>query len=116
MTLNDAIETELRAYRAARSSGDVERAWQMLARLHILSQTQFGPHIRSHVEMLRFAIARRDVREILGQLVRLILAPLGNITGRLPLGNTGRANVSAFLPMDIPDDLQRLINEANHAN
>ncbi|MBT8427288.1 MAG: DUF3703 domain-containing protein, partial [Erythrobacter sp.] len=32
-------------------------------------------------------------------------APLGNLTGRLPWGNTGRANVSAFAPMPYPDDL-----------
>lgn len=28
------------------------------------------------------------------------MAPLGNLTGRLPIGNTGRANVSAFAPMN----------------
>jgi hypothetical protein len=110
MTLNEAIETEMGAYRAARSSGDVERAWQVLARVHILSQAQFWPHIQSHVEMLRFAIARRDRREILGQLVRLILAPLGNITGRLPIGNTGLANVSAFISMEVPSDLQHIVD------
>jgi hypothetical protein len=38
----------------------------------------------------------------------LLLAPLGSLTGRLPIGNTGRSNVSAFLPMAIPQDLREL--------
>jgi hypothetical protein len=38
-------------------------------------------------------------------MVRIILAPLGALTGRLPVGNTGRSNVSAFAPMPIPADL-----------
>jgi hypothetical protein len=32
--------------------------------------------------MLRYAIEQRDWREVMGQLVRLALAPLGALTGR----------------------------------
>lgn len=112
MTLTEAIAAKMASYRAARASNQIERAWQSLERVHILSQSQFWPHIRVHVEMLRFALAMRDGREIVGQFARLALAPLGNITGRLPLGNTGCANVSAFAPMDVPEDLQSIIEQA----
>src|SRR3546814_13656885 len=37
-----------------------------------------------------------DWREAAGQATRLFLIPLGSFTGRLPIGNSGRANVSAF--------------------
>jgi hypothetical protein len=59
--------------------------------------------------MLRFAVQQRDWREVSGQIIRLALAPLGALTNRIPLGNTGRSNVSAFQPMPIPDDLRRSI-------
>jgi hypothetical protein len=59
--------------------------------------------------MLRYAIEQRDWREVMGQLARLALAPLGALTGRIPIGNTGRSNVSAFQKMPIPDDLRRAI-------
>ena len=57
--------------------------------------------------MMRFASEHRDWREVAGQMFRLALAPLGALTGRIPVGNTGRSNVSAFLPMPIADQLRR---------
>ena len=74
-------------------------------------QRDFGRHWRMHVTMLRAAWALRDGRELLGQLLRLSLVPLGHLFGRLPLGNTGRSNVSAFTPMDVPADLKRLLDD-----
>ncbi len=116
MTMNELIERELNAFRDARAAHDRETAWRALERLHILSQTAFWPHIRAHLEMLGYAVALRDGSEAFGQLVRLALAPLGNLTGRLPIGNTGRARVSAFMPMEIPEQLQRQIKDAGAAN
>jgi hypothetical protein len=55
--------------------------------------------------MLGFAVEQRDWRETVGQVVRLALAPLGALTGRIPVGNTGRSNVSAFQPMPVPQDI-----------
>ena len=42
-------------------------------------------------------------------MMRIALVPVGHLLGRLPVGNTGGANFSAFKPMDIPPDLERLI-------
>jgi hypothetical protein len=61
--------------------------------------------MRVHLAMLGYAIRLRQPREIIGQLARLALAPIGTITGRIPRGNTGRSNVSAFQPMPIPPGL-----------
>jgi hypothetical protein len=44
-------------------------------------------------------------------LFRLALVPLGSLTGRVPVGNTGRARISAFKPMPIPSDLEALISQ-----
>lgn len=113
MTLRKLIERELLSYRAARAINDRDEAWHALERVHILSQRKFWLHIRCHVLMLAYAVALWQHREIFGQLLRLALAPFGNITGRLPIGNTGRANVSAFKPMDIPHDLKSWLEGDN---
>lgn len=94
---------------AAMQSGQIELAWHHLQRAHIVAQRRLLPHCRSHWKMLTLAIRTGDLKEVLGQIVRLALAPLGNITGRIPVGNTGRANVSAFAQMDIPHDIQSIL-------
>lgn len=50
--------------------------------------------------------ALRISREVLGQIVRMI-GSAGSLVGAVPIGNTGRANVSAIKPMPIPSDLAR---------
>ena len=100
------IEAEMVAYREARRRENAPAAWRALERAHILSQARLRPHLRVHANMFGYAVNQRDLREATGQLVRLLLAPLGALTGRLPWGNTGRANVNAFLPMPLPEDLR----------
>jgi Protein of unknown function (DUF3703) len=87
-----------------------QQALAPLERAHVLGQQDFGRHWHVHVLMLRAAWALADGRELRGQLLRLALTPLGHLAHRLPKGNTGRANVNAFTPMAVPDDLQRLLD------
>lgn len=103
------IDAERVAYRAARDENNRAAAWRALERAHIVSQPFLSLHLASHLSMLAFAVREHDAKEIFGQVIRLALAPLGAMTGRIPVGNTGRSNVSAFLPMDLPEDLQREI-------
>jgi hypothetical protein len=63
--------------------------------------------------MLATAVRRRAWHEVLGQLFRLAVAAPGSVTGRYPVGNTGGANVSAFAPMPVPDDLQQVLDDAS---
>lgn len=103
------IDAEMVAYREACDENDRAAAWRALERVHIISQPFLLPHLANHLAMLGFAARERDPKEMFGQIIRLALAPLGAMTGRVPVGNTGRSNVSAFLPMDLPEDLQREI-------
>jgi hypothetical protein len=100
---------ELGAARAARSNSDASAEWTHLERAHILSQPMAGPHVRTHVAMFTTALRRRDRHEVVGQLFRMIVAAPGSMTGKYPVGNTGGADVSAFAPMPIPDDLRPLL-------
>ena len=110
--LNLAYAAEVVAYRRARANHDQYSAWQHLQRAHIVGQLKLGLHLRSHWTMLGYALHLRQPREVIGQVARLILAPIGNVTGRLPWGNIGRSNVSAFATMEIPADLQAIIEAA----
>jgi hypothetical protein len=110
---NRLIETDMAAYRAARSAHDWDKAWSALERAHIVSQPYLGPHLANHWAMLCFAVALRDAKEVVGQIVRLVLAPLGPLSGRIPTGNIGRATVSAFKPMPIPEDLRKAITKSD---
>lgn len=91
--------------------GNLKAAFAALERAHVLGQRDFLSHLRVHGRMLRIGWRARDVREVVGQITRLALVPLGHVSGRLPLGNTGGANVDAFAPMPIPPDLAHLLEE-----
>lgn len=106
-----AFEVALSEAKHKLAAGDARAAFAALERAHVLGQRDFGPHLRVHLRMLRVATALRDGREIRGQLLRLALVPLGHLLGRLPAGNTGGANVSAFEPMPIAPELQRLLED-----
>lgn len=104
------LDREISEYRHLRRSDDRARAWRSLERAHIISQRALGPHMRVHSIMVGYALHLRDGREVVGQLARLALAPLGSLTGRIPFGNTGRSNVSAFQPMALPEDLRSVLD------
>jgi hypothetical protein len=110
--LRRAWATERNAARRARVEGDVQAEWRHLERAHILSQPVAGLHVRTHASMFTAAIRRRDRREVIGQTFRLLVAGPGSMTGRYPVGNTGGADVSAFAPMPIPDDLRAVLGDA----
>jgi FtsP/CotA-like multicopper oxidase with cupredoxin domain len=105
-----AWSTEFDAARAARAEHAPSAEWRHLERAHILSQAMAWPHIRTHLAMLEAGVRRRDGREVLGQLARIVLAAPGSLSGKYPSGNTGAASVSAFAPMPIPDDLQAILD------
>ena len=104
--VSDKIHTLLHA---ANNESDIAVAWRHLEDAHVLSQPWARPHIRVHVAMLSVGWRTRDRSEVIGQVSRLVLAGPGSALGRYPQGNTGRANVSAFQPMPIRDDIAQLL-------
>ena len=105
-----AWAVEYTAARDARAAGNIADEWHHLERAHILSQPLPIRHVRTHLAMLANGLRHRDRREVVGQLIRLVVAGPGSVVGRYPLGNTGGANVSAVIPMPIPADLQVVLD------
>jgi hypothetical protein len=111
--IQQAYKAELKYARQARDQQQWSQAWLHLERAHILGQQQFLLHIQSHWLMLKLSIEQTNWTEIRGQIVRLLLTPIGHLTGRLPLGNPGSSRYPVLQTLPVPDDLQALLSEQN---
>lgn len=90
---------------AARTASTAGQRWRHLERAHIVSQRDPWRHTCNHAAMLVMALRQRDRHEALGQVVRLVVAAPGSLSGRYPPGNTGRVAAGLMTPMPIPGDL-----------
>jgi hypothetical protein len=88
------------------------QSWRHLERAHILGQPYPAKHTAVHCKMLRFAFRIKDSKEIIGQLPRLLVGGVKSFVGKIPVGNTGGANVPPLKPMEIPEDLAAIIKSA----
>lgn len=107
------VSQELGIAACKETQGDPSSAFQHLERAHILGQASTVEHVRVHVRMLTWALRRRDLSELAGQLLRIVGAATKTAFGLVPHGNTGGANVSPFKPMPIPPDLAEIIAAAH---
>ena len=108
--LLDAFSRELREGSASAAVGDLDASFRHFERAHVLGQRRTWLHLRAHWALLGVGVARRDSREVVGQLSRLLAALLCSRIW-VPHGNTGGANVSAFARLPIPADLQALLDD-----
>ena len=94
--------------REALDGGNFEVGFVHLERAHVLAQRVTGSHIHVHWLMLVAGWRRRDWREVVGQVPRMLASILFSRIW-VPRGNTGRARVSALQPMPVPEDLRDLV-------
>ncbi|UII33059.1 DUF3703 domain-containing protein [Fulvivirga ulvae] len=111
--LKPYFKEELDAYRFDMQAGDLLAAWRHLERAHIIGQSYPLQHSRAHWEMLKFGIRIKSIKEVIGQIPRLLVGGIKSFVGKVPVGNTGGANVPPLKPMEIPADLQVILNQAN---
>lgn len=108
-TVAERLGADLASARDDGRTGDHDAAWALLEEAHVLSQPWAWPHVKVHVAMLALGWRTRDRREVQRQLLRLVVAGPGSLTGRYPEGNTGRAAEPATQPMPVPDELRALL-------
>ena len=119
MKLNTVMPKGLRPYYKSelQSATDnfkkqsLELGWRHLERAHILSQPYPLSHTYVHWQMLLFGIKTKNTKEVLGQIPRMLIGGIKSFVGKVPMGNTGGANVPPLQPMEIPTDLQEIINK-----
>ena len=85
-------------------------SWRHLERAHILGQPYPYAHTVVHWKMFLFGVKLKNRKEVIGQIPRLLIGGVKSFVGRIPVGNTGAANVPPLLPMEIPEDLAAIIN------
>jgi hypothetical protein len=106
------VKAELAKAKRAKLAGDVHQEFAHLERAHVLGQESTYWHVKVHVLMLVWATRNRSVRELLGQILRIVGATTKTAFGLVPQGNTGGANVSPFKKMPIEPELATLIQKA----
>jgi hypothetical protein len=106
------VEQEILAAHQAETRGQPDVAFSHLERAHILGQISTVEHVRVHCHMFLWGIRQRNVRESLGQLLRIFGAAIGTAFSLVPKGNTGGTNVNSFKSIPIPPDLAALIEKA----
>lgn len=106
--MDEAYERELNQADRALRQKDFETVFHHLERAHVLAQRMTGRHTFVHWRMLVAGLQRGDMREAVGQVPRIVASILFSRLW-VPRGNTGRARVSAFKPMPLPDDLRHLV-------
>ena len=70
-------------------TGHLRAAWRAHELGHIVSQPYLGLHLSSHAAMLGLAWRTRNYSEVLAQVARLAMAPVGHALGRTPPQNVG---------------------------
>ena len=110
--LRRAFDARLVAGDEALQAGHAEEALAHYEAAHILGQAWTGPHVHSHVAILRWAVQRRRSREIVGQITRIVAAALFTWLW-VPRGNPGSTRVGALARRPVPNELEALLTRAD---
>ncbi len=110
--LKPFFKKELQNARTAFGQNNLQQSWQHLERAHILGQPYPYHHSLVHWKMLVFSIKTKNIHEITGQLPRLFFGGILSFLDKIPLGNTGGANVPAMQFMEIPEELKQIIKQS----
>ncbi len=110
--LREYFKAELEKAKTAIVAQYFEAAWTALQRAHILGQRDAIAHTIAHWKMLKLAWKQRDFREVMGQLMPVLLAvPLTFLYGQMRLLRGGKANLNDSERMSIPEDIQQILNQ-----
>ena len=110
------VEAELQKATVLSDQGQAQPAFTHLERAHVLGQASTAQHVRVHWRMFLWGLQQRNIKECLGQLLRIAGAATKTVFGLVPHGNTGGANVSPFKPMPLPPELEMRIQQAHRTS
>jgi hypothetical protein len=108
------VDAEIETAVTFLNKDELASAFRHLERAHIVGQAVTIEHTRVHWLMLKVGWKRRDLREICGQVFRILGASTKTPLGIYPPGNTGGANISPFKPLPVPKDLAAKIERARN--
>jgi sterol desaturase/sphingolipid hydroxylase (fatty acid hydroxylase superfamily) len=110
--LRRAFDARQAAGDEASRAGRSDAAMVQFEAAHILGQAWTGPHVRSHVAILRWAVREWRPREFLRQVTRIVAAAMFTWLW-VPRGNPGSTRVGALARRPVPDELASLLAKAS---
>lgn len=112
LRLTPYFEEELSEYKKELEANNFRNAWARLERAHVIGQRYPYEHSLVHWKMLLFGIKIKDGKEIIGQIPRLLVGGIKSFVGKIPVGNTGGANVPPLRPLEIDKDILEIFAKA----
>jgi|SRR5690554_226497 len=103
---------ELEKYKVAYTKNNFVNAWHYLERAHIIAQKLPYQHTFVHFKMLLFGFKIKSIREIYGQIPRLIFGGAKSFVDKIPVGNPGGASVPALKAFPIEKDIQEIFRKS----
>ncbi len=96
--------------------GDFQKSWYHLERAHVIGQSYPWQHSYAHWKMLLFGFHIKNSKEIIGQIPRLLFGGTKSFVGKVPVGNTGGADIPPLKSLPICTELQTIFKEADITN
>ena len=110
--LKTHFDNELNEFETNYQSGNLSNAWNHLERAHVIGQRYPFAHTLVHWKMLLFGVRIKSIKEIIGQIPRLIFGGIKSFVGKVPVGNPGGANVPALKSFPIAEDIHDIFQKA----
>jgi hypothetical protein len=114
-TLRPFYQRELKAYYSCLQEDNLQSAWRHLEKAHVIGQAYPIDHSLVHWKMLQFGIRIKSIKEITGQIPRLLVGGVKSFVGKIPVGNTGGANVPPLKPLPIEQEIREIFEQAGIA-
>lgn len=111
-SLKTYFNLELDEYHKNFKNGNLQTSWKHLERAHVIGQAYPIEHTYAHWKMLKFGIKIKNIKEIFGQIPRLLVGGIKSFVGKIPVGNTGGANIPPLKPLPISDDILAMFKQA----
>lgn len=110
--LQPFFKASVSAYSTAMKENNLTEAWHQLERAHVIGQAYPYEHSLVHWKMLVFGCKIKRVKEVVGQIPRLLVGGVKSFVGQIPVGNTGGANVPPMRRMPIQQEIQEIFIKA----
>lgn len=111
-TLRPFFKAELELYKTAMQYKQFTEAWGHLEKAHVIGQAYPYEHSLVHWKMLVFGCKIKSVKEVFGQIPRLLVGGAKSFVGTIPIGNTGGANVPPMRSMPIDQEILNVFEKA----
>lgn len=111
--LKPFYKIELDNYEIELNKGNLNVAWNHLERAHIIVQKYPVAHTEVHWKMLKFGLKIKNSKEVIGQIPRLIFGGVKSFVGKIPIGNSGGANVPPLKTFEISEELKEVFKKAD---